>query len=599
LSLLAYAAILARYPLAWLWLLPAAVAVLDGSLLTGWLYLGAVDLLVVMSLAVALARWPAPGRARLLPRRLRWPLAVLALSTLIALGIGLGPLPPGDPGALSHYATPWNALRVAKGLLITLLLLLLARRTPVAPREQLERGLVPGMALGWLAATAVVLRERALYPGLLDFEAAYRVTGWFADMHVGGPSVETFLVLTLPFALLWGWRRRLGLLWTAAIAASGSYAALVTYSRGGWLGLAVALLLLAGLGGLALVRGWRLGGARAAALALSPAVVAAAVAWGVADGFAERRWSEAGADAQGRLARWQSILALPGGGAWTPWLGRGLGAFPEAYRYGNPGGRMPADFAFVREDGRGVLRLGSGGTPRLSQRLLLLPRDGPYTLEVRARGELGGRLRVAVCEEAILYRFACRSRELGLEVAADGWQRRQWRLTLEGLAPGPPGLRRGLVLSVTRIDGNPGVVEIDRLRLTGGGGGTEASHLRNGGFEHYGRHWYFTPERLGAWRTENQWLELYFDQGLLGLGAWLALLLSGLLLLLRRALAGAPSAAAALAGVGGALAIGLFSTIFFNPAIAVLFYLALLLGALAGASPVGRPLQRGAGRRGG
>jgi hypothetical protein len=65
-------------------------------------------------------------------------------------------------------------------------------------------------------------------------------------MHLGGPTIEAFQVLTLPFVLFLIWRTRHWWVWPIAgvLLVGVVYAALVTYSRGGYLGTVVVLLTL-------------------------------------------------------------------------------------------------------------------------------------------------------------------------------------------------------------------------------------------------------------------------------------------------------------------------------------------------------------------
>ena len=581
-GLLVYAVLLWRYPLAWLWVLPVLVPLLDWGLWTGWVHVGEVDLFIGMTLAVTLAagRWPCPGRR--LPRGVRMTWALFLLSTLVALAVALWPPPPLDPGLLSHYATGWNAVRVGSGVLFVALLWWVVRAGPRPPAEQLERGLVPGMALAWLAAALVILRERAVYPGLLDFDSAYRISGWFADMQVGGPSVEAFLVISLPFAILGAWR--IGGRWFAvpaacAVAAVGSYLVVVTYSRAGWLGLAVALTVLV-LALLARQRHARAGRslrlAHPVVVAL-PLLVAGGTGWAlVMEGTAAERWSAVERDLQGRIDHWQEVWSLAEEGGSRLW-GHGLGAFPESYRYAAVGQGMPANFQFARASaGEGALRIGPGRSLFINQRVhlpLLGARPDALRLELEVRGPPGARLDASLCEKPIRHSFGCRWQRFRLD-ATEGPQSLTWDLSLGDLATGLPGLRRGLVFALSHGGSEGAVLTVESARLTGPDG---TDYLRNPDFEQAGRHWYFTTDYLRPYRTENQWLEIYFDQGILGVVAFTLLLLAVAGTLLRR-LAEGQAAPAALASLLGVLAVGLFSTVFFNPKIALLFFLVALLG---------------------
>ncbi|ABM62314.1 VanZ family protein [Halorhodospira halophila] len=602
-GLLIYAVLLWRYPLAWLWVLPPLVPVLDWGVWTGWVHIGEVDLFIGMTVAVTLAagRWPGrPGRW--LPGTVRAAWALLLVSTVLALAVALWPLAPLERGLLSHYATGWNALRVGSGVLFAALLWWVVRASPYSPSEQFERGLVPGMALSWLAAALVILRERIVYPGLLDFDSAYRISGWFSDMQVGGPSVEAFLVISLPFAILAAWRvsgRWLAVPAAGVVAVLGSYLVVVTYSRAGWLGLVVAL----GVLGLSLlwasrrpVAGRGLWAVHQALIAL-PFLVAGGAGFAlVMEGTAVERWSAVERDLQSRIDHWQETWSLAGQGGSPVW-GRGMGAFPAYYRYAAVGQEgVPANFEFARTGSdEGVLRIGAGSSLFVNQRLF-----GPFhgerpealQLELEVRGPPGARLDASICEKPIRHSFDCQWERFRLD-AGEGVQALSWDVRLDDLASGLPGLRRGLVFALSLGGGEEAMLEIQSAKLTGPDG---AAYLRNPEFEQAGRHWYFTTDYLWPYRTENQWLEIYFDQGVFGLLAFTLFLLAVVGVLLRRVSQGKVGAAAALAALLGVLAIGVFSTVFFNPKIALLFYLVALLGVSGRArrrsgrrAPIGQP----------
>ncbi|MFO7858997.1 MAG: VanZ family protein, partial [Ectothiorhodospiraceae bacterium] len=246
-GLLAYAVLLVWRPQGWLLVIPVLLATLDLTLYHGRLFVSELDLFLLITLAAAL--WLGPhalhSGASMLPRGIRWALGLLVASTLVSLAL----FPPvaWNPGEAVHFAHPWNALRVAKGLLWAVVLLSMLRVAPIPVREQVTRWFLPGVALALLAQLAFVVRERVTYPGLLNFDSGYRLSGLFSEMQAGGPSIETFLVLAFPLALVWCWRQRAGLMLAGSVllADGTAYAVEMTYSRGGYLELAVAVAVLA------------------------------------------------------------------------------------------------------------------------------------------------------------------------------------------------------------------------------------------------------------------------------------------------------------------------------------------------------------------
>ncbi|HYP69187.1 MAG TPA: hypothetical protein VEP67_13170, partial [Thiobacillaceae bacterium] len=112
---LVYCALLFRYSAAWLILVPAALPLLDLAPWTGRFFWDEFDLLILLTLVVAL--WIA--RLREPPwqvSKLSTLLGLLVLAWSISLLLGLLPLQPLDASAFSAYWSHYNSLRLAKGL---------------------------------------------------------------------------------------------------------------------------------------------------------------------------------------------------------------------------------------------------------------------------------------------------------------------------------------------------------------------------------------------------------------------------------------------------------------------------------------------------
>lgn len=577
LGLVAYGAWLWRRPEAWLLVIPALIPVMNLSHLSGRFFFDELDLFVLATLAVAAWRWRSGRGWVVLPRPALWALAIFAGSMALSLLVALLPWQPIDVNAWSHYASQYNALRVAKGLAWALLLFALLRQSDQPVSVQVERWFVPGMAIGLVLGVLAVLRERLVYPGLLNFDSRYRISGLFTDMHAGGPSIETWLVMTAPFVLLWAWLRHDWRGWLPALVVFGLaiYALAVTYSRGGYLGMGVALLVLA-VGVIAALRqGVATSRIRLAALVVLPLLVTGIVVSQVAGGFAGQRMGQVAGDMDQRIAHWSIARQMAATGGGINWRGRGLGSFPRQYHAGNPFGRIPGNYAIGDEAGERFLRLGRGDSLFINQRIGL-PRVDGYRLEARLRADVPSRLSVHVCEKFIRYSFNCRAGRL--EVTADEvgqWAVFDWAFDLGDFDDGNRLLRRGLTVALSHSGGD-NLIAIDRLSLTGPDG---RDYIANGGFDHGLRHWYPTTDNLWPWRVENQWLEIWFDQGWLGLLAFTALTLIAAVVMTRRLLLqGSLVHAFLLAALAGALAVGLFSTIFWSPRLMLLFFLILLLG---------------------
>ncbi len=270
-----------RWPVAWLWAVPAMLPLVDLAPWSGRLFLQDIDILLLGVLATCL--WHGQFR---LPRHTpvpRIPLffVTLLLASLVAsLHLGLAPYPELGRNAFSSYYSPYNALRVARGIAWALLLALPLHHALRRHPREVAPWLLTGTACGLLGTGLVALWERGvvhdlfhardrydLLDGLLDFSTPYRVTGLFSGMHTGGEAIDGYLALAWPCALalllLPGARAPLRMLGAVTLPL-GLYAVATTFSRASYLALFVSCGLL-GLG-LLLVLTRRGGATRTAGL---------------------------------------------------------------------------------------------------------------------------------------------------------------------------------------------------------------------------------------------------------------------------------------------------------------------------------------------
>jgi hypothetical protein len=575
LGLLGYAWLLWRRPEAWLLVIPALVPSLNLSHLSGRFFFDELDLFVLATLAIAAWYWnPRAGLPRL-PRLPAWGLAAFAAVTTLGVMIGLYPWHLPDGWDWTHYTSQYNALRAAKGFVWAVLLFGLLGQSALTPAQQLRQWFVPGMTLGLAIGVFLILRERLLYPGLLDFDSIYRISGAFSDMHVGGPSIETWLVMTAGFALLWGWRGGMRRLLPATVLfVAALYALAVSYARAGYLGMA-AWACVAALAAAGAMSARRMGNKHRLRLGVATAVLAfgsVAVLLQLAGGFVEQRLAQVRSDLDTRISHWSLAkdLALADGG--NNWWGQGLGSFPRAFLFGNPAGLIPENFSVVADREGGRLVLGGGDSLYINQRVGL-PRDTDYRLQLQARATDGAALAVFVCEKHLRYSYGCVSRGMRVPAATEhgAWNRLEWRFTLPD-DDRIPGLRRSMTLALAYHKGD-GPIEITGLRLVDEDG---REYLRNGDFSQGMDHWYMSSDNLLPWRIENQWLQIWFELGWFGLLAFVLLIAGAAGHLAARAAKGDALSGFCLAAVSGVLVIGLFSTVFWSPRLMMLFFLLLL-----------------------
>jgi len=272
---------------------------------TGWLVVEELDLGVLALVAGGYARL---ARSAPLATRPGVPLvsglliAAAVFSLLLSTVRGVQ-----DAGGWTFdwwqaYHQPLNSQRLGKPLLMVLMVWPLWQVFDRgAPRHAL---LAWGMTAG-LALTALsVLAERHAFVGLSNFSSDYRATGPFWEMHVGGAALDTYLALALPFAVVLVGRSERALPWAAAAltTALAAYASLATFSRGVYLAVPLALLVL----------WWRERHRDRAGQARLPAVGRAVgwVRWAVLAGFAAAAvWVFPSSGYRGLLAVW-GVAAL-------------------------------------------------------------------------------------------------------------------------------------------------------------------------------------------------------------------------------------------------------------------------------------------------
>lgn len=252
---LVYGALMLRWPLVWLAVLPACVPLLQLAHWSGRLFLEDIDIVFLFTLAMLLWRTPEQHRPVRLPMAVHLVVLALAVSYLPSLAIGLLPWPNWHaPDLLASFLSQANALRVAKGFFWALLLSPFVLRAFREHPDEARRMLLGGMLAGSLITGVMALWERGVWEALiygrdryqllaplLDFSTPYRITGTFAEMHTGGEAIDGYLGLTWPMMVLaLALSRRP---WALALSSLALglviYSLVTTFSRGLYFSLAV------------------------------------------------------------------------------------------------------------------------------------------------------------------------------------------------------------------------------------------------------------------------------------------------------------------------------------------------------------------------
>ena len=559
-----------RWPWAVTLVVPGLLPVFDLAPWTGRFFWDEFDVLLGVCLGIAYLRTRRP-------RRLTWPLAwrlafaMLAVSYLVAAGLGAMPWPWPDSNSWASYHSPYNALRIAKGLVWAGLFIGVLGRLAQAG-DDIRALLAAGMAIGLAGVVGWVVWERAAFVGLFDFTADYRVTGPFSAMHRGGAFVECYLAVAMPFV---AWRivdtARAGVRWLLILLLlAASYALMVTFSRNGYAAFGATLVLLLSIAASE-------GRGRKGLLAGLLLLALVAVAWPIVGGsFARERLAAWSDDLSVRRAHWADALEMRDGGAATAVFGVGLGRFPALHYWGSREATRAGSYALApRPDSAPILRLGAGATLYLDQ-IVGSVAPGPHRLSVRLKANRpGAQLEFGLCEKWMLTSRTC----VGAAVKA-GDQPERWSEahTILDLSPLTVGTGRTLKFSIHTPAAST-VIDIARVSLQTADG---RELLRNGDFSAGLDRWFFSTDADPPWHVHSLPVAVLLEQGWYGVLAWAALLASALVVGVRQAAAGDRGAAAALAALLAFLISASLNTLIDEPRF--LFLLLLVAAACCAAS---------------
>lgn len=348
---------------------------------------------------------------------------------------------------------------------------------------------------------------------------------------------------------------------------TGGALAIASVAIGAWMGRILASHL-----------NWRATLAGAAMLALGAAIVTPAVLGARMAARTESNVQDMGV----RLNHWYHALSMMRPDISTMLLGMGVGRFPETYFWDAT--EPMSSFRVAKDEGTGnrFLTLGGGEDQVFTQRVSLPPwEDFTLSMDVRAKGEpftLGAR----ILRRHIVVPTAWNPQTVNLDQRV-GDTAGQWvRLSVsfksgalgDGVVPGRHPLQ--LALAIPRNS----LVDFDNVSIRDGRG---QEYLANGDFSRGAMRWfpYYDFNHL-PWHVKNLWVNLYFDQGALGVVAFAGFLFTVTLATIRRAMRGDHWGVAMATSMSGILSVGLFGSMLDMPRITFICYFMLLVTALFG-----------------
>jgi len=556
-------AFFARYSGAWLVVLPLLYSVGDLYPWTGRMLVTEADLGCAAMAAVLLWRCGIPVVCREKKWNNFWLWGPLVFSCAVALAIGWHRLPvPLTGDELSIYGSQSNALRIAKGYLWGFFFapFVLSESRALPSRNNL---LLSGFRLAAAIVGSVMVWERYVTVGLLNADDPYRATGPIFSCHVGGMQVDAYWALLLPILMIPPSRTKSPVSWISypAVLLIAYLAIAATMSRGAIL-VAIGQSILA-LGILVFEPLFdpakpnrRLFASMGAAAGILVGVLAMFVS-------SEAMWSRMetmGKDFGNRRSHWQRLCGATQKTAFETMLGDGLGVVPNliATTYG-----LPARPAELKQGlaGEAFLQMYPGRAVFVEQ-LISAKHPGPWHMKVRARSTGSVRVYYHLCRKTLYRSFECVEGVLS-DFDPAMTNSASVVLDIECLQLIKSNLSAPPITFALSAGGENAPVDIYSIELKD----TEGQDLlRNGKFDRGTSFWFFTSDELSTWHSDNVWVQLYLEQGVVGVICFAWLMFGTLWLLVRSMRASFSFAKVGLAmSILGFLTIGVIGSLVDTP----------------------------------
>ena len=569
-----YAVLLRFESTSYLIALPLLLPVFDLAPYSGRFFWDEFDAVLATTLGVRLLFMPSlrPGGVPM-PKRALW---LLFFSVGASAAIALWPLSPLDSNAFSSYLSTYNALRIAKGYAWAGAVLWLIWRDASAGRSVIA-ALQAGLAWSLVGLTISVFWERLQFVGSPEISTVFRASGFVSATHVGGAYLELMLVMLAPFGLAMAVtteRQAHRLFWYGSVL-FGACAVLLTLSRAAAAAWLISVLTFAAVWWLkskshtnrpvapGLRKPWQAG----VAIATLFGVAAAA---GLSTQLTERL-ALSSPDLSVRVAHWKDTVHLMRMDAVHLGFGMGLGTYPREFYFARAWTQRLPGYRVDRGSGSNdsYLDLAGGEGMYIDQRVAA--RSG---VELRLRGRIrspqeGAHLSISLCEKSFLNSARCGTAGVP---AGPTWQPFEARLLLP-----PGGGISWIVPPPTALSlhnaGFGSHVEVSGLSLMDG----DTELLANGSFEHGLDRWFMTSDAHLSWRVKNTPLQIAFEQGALGVLAWLVICVMAGSAVARGSSRPGTTAAFTAAAVGFAI-VGIFDSLLDSPRIILLVALIMAVG---------------------
>ena len=296
--------------------------------------------------------------------------------------------------------------------------------------------------------------------------------------------------------------------------------------------------------------------------------------------YMKSRFSTTQGDFGGRVNHWMHALGLMDSSVSAHLFGMGLGVFPRAYLSGNE--QEKSSISVLQDDGANTyLSLSNSMDLTMGQRLSLLAGQ-PYTLILEARTRVkNATMYISICRRNIIAPRDDECISTGKVIASEQWQRLDWAFDIGQLGDGLGIGRHPLVLRIAHYYYNPqsennlplAFIDIDNIAVVDQYG---VDHLVNGDFQDGLDNWYPSSDHYHLpLHIKNLWVNIYFEQGLLGLAAFCGLGLYVAACGVRQARQGDVFGLTLLSSLMGFFSVGLIGTLYDVPRVIFLFFLLL------------------------
>lgn len=572
LALVAVAAAIWIKPIFAIAAIPMALPILDLAPWSGRFFLDEFDILLMVTLAIGYQRTTSAQVSRSGKKFFSWSIILLAISYAISTSIALLPLPSIDVSSFTTYFSPFNAVRISKGLIWALLFIGLYYRLANEGKNTFE-WFARGTCIGLAITVALIVQEKALFGGLLNFSSGYRATGPFSAIHIGGAFIECYLAIAGPFLIFLivrteNWLQRLP---ATALLVATTYALMVTVSRNGFVAYAVSCTLallttLVGEGN----KFRKIG----TVMALTAATLTVAIPIFKGD-FTQQRMAKISTDLGIRTVHWRDGLAMRKDNWLTVLFGMGVGSYPVTHYWSSRETNHTSLHIPVSDNGNTFLRIFPGNLVYVEQ-IVEISRGQAYVLSFDLRSpQSHPKLGFALCEKSLLTSTECATWQGSpLNVQPQNvWTRFEFSIKSNELGSGTFLTKRPVKLSIF-TNGNE-VVDIDNVKLTSSSG---QELILNGDFSKNMDRWFFSTDEHLAWHIKSLPVSVLFEQGWFGLITFCFFISRSLFKSIRNTLSGNLESGIALAALSGFLVVGLFDTLIDAPRFLFLF---VVLAAIA------------------